>query len=207
MSTIAREPGRRRRPKETAPTSTVARNSYVRGFLLVVLGFVLAVLLGLLLGRVVDSRPTASANGNITGTGTGDGPGGAEVANSSRSFTIRGYAAKAISPGLMTPLDLAFTNHQSVPVAVTDLHVTVRGVSAPNADDAHPCAVGDFAVNQASRGLSITLAADSKSTLSSLGLPRATLPHVGMLNRPANQDGCKEASLALAYTATGTLEQ
>lgn len=185
--------------------STVARKSYVRGFPLVVLGFVLAVLLGLLLGRVVDSRPTASANGNITGTG--DGPGGAEVANSSRSFTIRGDAAKAISPGLMTPLDLAFTNHQSVPVAVTDLHVTVRGVSAPNADDAHPCAVGDFAVNQASKDLRITLAADSKSTLSSLDLSRAKWPQVGMVERSVNQDGCKGASLTLAYTASGTLEQ
>jgi hypothetical protein len=30
---------------------------------------------------------------------------------------------------------------------------------------------------------------------------------VGMLNRSVNQDGCKGASLTLAYTASGTLER
>ena len=187
--------------------TTVARKSYVRGFLLVVLGFVLAVLLGPLLGRVVDSRPTASANGNITGTGTGTGPGGAEVANSSRSFTIRGDAANPISPGLMAPLDLTFTNRHNGPVAVTDLRVTVRGVSAPNADDAHPCAVGDFAVDQASNDLSITVPARGTSTLSGLDLSWAKWPQVGMVERSVNQDGCKGASLTLVYAATGTLDQ
>ncbi|MHB8273466.1 MAG: hypothetical protein ACYDC9_01650 [Dermatophilaceae bacterium] len=185
--------------------STVARKSYLRGFLLVVLGFVLAVLLGLLLGRVVDSRPTASANG--TGTGTGDGPGGAEVAGSTRSFSIYGNAANPISPGVRAPLDLALTNPQDVPMSVTGLSVRVQKVSAPNADDAHPCVVGDFTVEQASSGITITVAARATSTLSGLGLPRATWPQVGMLDRSVNQDGCKGASLTLGYTATGTLAQ
>lgn len=187
--------------------TTVARKSYVRGFLLVVLGFVLAVLLGLLLGRVVDSRPTASANGNITGTGTGDGPGGAEVANSSASFAIEGNATEPISPGVRAPLDLTLTNPHDVPMSVTGLSVSVQKVSAPNADDVHPCAVGDFAVDQASNSFEITLAARSTSTLTDLGLARSKRPHVGMLDRPVNQDGCKGASLTLAYTASGTLAQ
>lgn len=204
MSTVASEPGRRRRMKETS-ASNVGRKFYRRGFLLVVLGFVLAVLLGLLLGRVADSRPMASANGNITGTG--DGPGGAEVANSSKSFTLRGDAANPISPGLMAPLDLTFTNRHDGPVAVTDLRVTVRGVRAPNADDAHPCAVGDFAVDQASNDLSITVPARGTSTLSGLDLSRAKWPQVGMVERSVNQDGCKGASLTLVYSASGTLDQ
>ena len=90
---------------------------------------------------------------------------------------------------------------------VTGLSVRVQKVSAPNADDAHPCAIADFTVGQASSSIKITVAAGATSTLSSLGLTRATMPQVGMLDRPANQDGCKGASLTLAYTASGTLDK
>ena len=106
----------------------------------------------------------------------------------------------------MAPLDLSLTNPNDSAMSVTDLRVRVQKVSAPNADAAHPCAAGDFAVAQGSSSRKITLAARATRTLSNLGLPRASWPHVGMLNRPANQDGCKGASLTLAYTASGSLE-
>ena len=157
----------------------------------------LAIILLLLL---VNCNPTLGTIGASAGSG-GAGLG------SSAPFKIEGSAAGPISPGAKAPLDLKLTNPHDVPMSVTDLRVTVREVSAPNADGVRPCAVGDFAVDQTSSSRRITLAAHSTSTLSSLGLPRETLPHVGMLNRPANQDGCKEASLTLAYTATGTLER
>lgn len=180
--------------------STVARKRYVRGLLLVVLGFLLAVLLGLFLARVNENPQPASASE------TGDGTGGAGPAESSTSFTIAGSAAQPISPGVMAPLDLSFTNPRDVPMSVTDLSVTVRKVSAP-ADDAHPCAVGDFAVDQASNDLRIAVAARATSTLSSLVLSRAKWPQVGMVERSVNQDGCKGASLTLLYAAAGTLDQ
>ena len=85
--------------------------------------------------------------------------------------------------------------------------VRVRGVSAPNAEHAHPCTLDDFTVDQVSSGIKITLAARATSTLSSLGLPRATWPAVGMLERSVDQDGCKGASLTLGYAASGTLAQ
>ena len=180
---------------------TVARKRYVRGFLLVVLGFLLAVLLGLFLARINEDPQPASASE------TGDGTGGAGLVESSTSFTIAGSAAQPISPGVMAPLDLSFTNPHDVPMLVTDFSVTVRKVSAPNADDAHPCAVGDFAVTQAATGLKLTVATGATSTLSGLDLPSAQWPQVGMLERSVNQDGCKGASLTLEYSASGTLDQ
>jgi len=165
-----------------------------------VLACTLAVLIAMLVLHLVPRGPFAGATSTSAGSGDA-GPG------SSAPFTIEGYATEPISPGVRAPLDLRLTNPHDVPMSVTGLGVRVQTVSAPNADDAHPCAVGDFAVDQTSSGLEIAVAARSTSTLINLGIPRAKQPHVRMLNRPANQDGCKGASLTLAYTATGTLEQ
>lgn len=164
------------------------------------LGWVMALLAVVLLLLVVDCDPTA-------GSTAADGTGGAGLRESSASFTIEGNATEPISPGVRAPLDLKLTNPHDVRLSVTELSVTVRDVSAPNADQVHPCEVGDFAVDQASSSLELSLAARSTSTLSDLGLPSAKRPHVGMLDRPVDQDGCKGASLTLAYTASGTLAQ
>ena len=169
---------------------------------------------GLPLGSLVVVIATVLITLRVVGAGAGagasrpgDGASGADVAGSSSSFTISGYVATPVSPGVMAPIDLIFTNPHDVPISVTDLSVTVRKVTAPNADDAHPCAVGDFRVGKASSSIKITVAARATSALSNLGLPSATWPQVGMLDRPANQDGCKGASLTLAYAASGTLAQ
>jgi hypothetical protein len=151
-------------------------------------------LLLLCLGAWVVFRGTADDGG---------GSGSARLGESSASFTIDGDAVAPISPGVRAPLDLKFTNRQDVPLTVTRLRVTVQRVSAPNADKAHPCAARDFVVDQASSGLEITLARRSTSVLSRLGVSPADQPHVGMVNRAANQDGCKGASVTLAYTASG----
>jgi hypothetical protein len=146
----------------------------------------------------------------VLGLAVGASPGGVDRTDGvdpgqlSVPFTIAGHAAEPISPGVMVSLDLTITNPHDVPLSVSDLSVAVRGVSGPNVDHLHPCAVGDFAVQQTSSSLEVTLAASATSTLSSLGLPRTSWPRVGMLNRSVNQDGCKGASLTLDYTGSGT---
>ena len=179
--------------------NNVSRRDRVLGLLLLLLVVVLASVLITL--RFVSSGEGAGASG------TGDGTSGVAGAVSSSAFTISGNVAKPVSPGVMARLDLTFTNPNDVPMSVTDLSVTVRKVTAPNADDAHPCVVGDFAVGKASSSIKITVAARATSALSSLGLPPGAWPQVGMLDRPANQDGCKGASLTLGYAASGTLAQ
>ncbi len=134
----------------------------------------------------------------------GAGPGGSAPADSSAPFTIRGTTVDPISPGVMAPLNLEVTNLYDTPLLVTDLSVEVRNVSAPNADRDTPCVIGDYAVDQASRLLVVTVAARATRSLTDLGVARGTWPRVGMVDRPVNQDGCKGASLTLHYAATGT---
>jgi len=180
----------------TGAAQRLGRRQYARG---IVFGAVLAGVLSLLL---IDRNLTAGSSG--VGTGTSDA---VPLAGSTPSFTIQGNATQPISPGAGASLDLKLTNPHDVPMSVTDLRVTVQKVSAPNADVDHPCAVGDFTVGQASSSIPITVAAHATSALSSLGLARTSWPHVGMLDRSTNQDGCKGASLTLGYAASGTLAQ
>jgi hypothetical protein len=161
--------------------------------------YVIAVLgLGLLV-RLVSCGPETATPDPAGGTGSGG------LVGAPDAFTITGNASVPISPGVMTPLDLNFTNRNDVALSITELSVTVRQISAPNADGAHPCTVDDFTVQQASPGLRIIVAGEATSTFSDLGLAREGWPYAGMLNRSVNQDGCKGASLTLDYTAAGTL--
>jgi len=164
----------------------------------IVVGCLATVLIGVLL-RLASGGPTALT------TEAGAGGPDAAVAETADWFSIEGNTTEPISPGVRASLDLELTNPHESPMTVTDLSVKVLKVSAPHADAEHPCAVGDFVVSQASSSRTITLAARARRTLSSLGLAVATWPHVGMLNSPVNQDGCKGASLTLGYTASGTL--
>jgi hypothetical protein len=138
---------------------------------------------------------------------TGAGAGGAELADAPGSFTIAGEATEAISPGVMVPLDLELTNPHGATLSVTDLSVSVREVSAPSADAVHPCDVGAFAVTQAAPDVEVRVEPGATITLSSAGLPRTAWPQVGMIDLPGNQDGCKGATVALAYAASGTLDR
>lgn len=179
--------------------SNVAHKRFVRRRALALLA-ALVLLIGILVLPLLGS-------GQNAGTAAADGTGGAGLKVSSAFFTIEGNATEPISPGVRAPLDLKLTNPHEVPMSVTDLSVRVQKVSAPNADDAHPCAIADFTVGQASDSIKIIVAARATSTLSSLGLARATWPQVGLLERSVNQDGCKGASLTLGYAASGTLAQ
>jgi hypothetical protein len=136
------------------------------------------------------------------GGGSG-GTGRVVLDGSSASFTISGNATAPLSPGVQAALDLVLTNPHDVAVSVDTLRVTVQAVSAPNADEGYPCAARDFALDQASSGLVVRLPPHSTSSLSSLGVPAASQPQVGMVNRAVDQGGCKGASLTLAYTAFG----
>jgi hypothetical protein len=119
------------------------------------------------------------------------------------SMTISGDAVAPVA-STKVPLDVTFTNGYRVPVSVTELNVTVRGVTAPNADAAHPCTVADFAVDQLSSDVAITVGAGATSSLRSLRFPDASWPQVHLRDTATNQGSCAGASLTLAYTASRT---
>jgi hypothetical protein len=172
-----------------------------------VLGCSLAVLVLLLLLHLVVYGPPSGTTDTGSGVlGAHDVTGRTALVSSTWPFTIQGHATEPISPGVRAPLDLKLTNPYAFPLTVTDLRVRVRKVSAPNADNDHPCTIRDFAVDQASSDHKVSVAAGATSTLTDLGIPTANQPNIGMLNSSGNQDGCKGASLTLAYTASGTLQ-
>jgi uncharacterized protein YaiE (UPF0345 family) len=176
--------------------SSTVRKRDVLGWTMAVLSLALLVRLVAFGPVTVSTAPTDTVGGELR----------ANLESSSVSFSIDGNTAEPISPGVMAPLNLKFTNPNAAPMSVTNLAVRVLRVSAPKADDAHPCSVADFVVDQAT-GLKIHVAPRATNTLGSLGLARAKWPKVGLLNTTANQDGCKGATLRLAYTASGTLEK
>lgn len=137
----------------------------------------------------------------------GDGTAEAILGHPGESFAISGNVTQAMVPGSSIPLDLSFDNAHEFPMTVHELQVTVDRVQAPNATAALPCTVDDFSVDQVSPRLDIRVDAASTTSLAGLDIPADEWPQVGMLDAPNNQDGCKGATVTLAYTASGRLER
>ncbi|MBC7632210.1 hypothetical protein [Aeromicrobium sp.] len=117
--------------------------------------------------------------------------------------TIRGSAQTPMTVGALMPLNLSLDNPNEFALTIDNITVTVLDVEAPRADADHPCSAVDFEVRHLKGRVGLTLAADSNDNLSELLVPLGSWPAVGMLNRPVNQDGCKESLLTLGYEASG----
>jgi hypothetical protein len=132
--------------------------------------------------------------------------GGGEAALNESTFGIGGDTTQAMSPGVTVSIDVMMTNPNDRAMAVSGLVITVDRVAAPRADRLHPCSVDDFTVEQPEVDLRATVPANTFRSLSSLGVDPERWPRVGMVNRSVNQDGCKGASVTLAYSGSGTLQ-
>lgn len=152
-------------------------------------GLVLAVVVGF------AYRPSTSPSGI--------GSGGGVLGSPTASFAIEGDLTELVAPGVRIPIDLSITNGTEASMVVTNLKVTVAAVDAPNASSAFPCTVDDFDVSQVPHDFEVRVSAKTTATLDVLGLPGRDWPSVGLLDTPSNQDGCKGASLTLAYFASG----
>jgi hypothetical protein len=146
-----------------------------------------------LLARRGHRRATAAVNLVITAPRAG------------ADFTISGDLPGSLAPGLTEPLDLALTNPGLAEISISQLLVSIESIGAPQADEAHPCTLEDFSITQFSGAYGFKLGAAETSKLSQLGFPDEQLPRVTMLDLPANQDGCKQASLTFGYSGTSTV--
>ncbi len=177
-----------------------------------VIGCVLAVVAGVIVWTVFACNTFACipADNNRPGRGennfSGRGSDQAELANQS-SFEITGSPTGPMSPGAHVPLDLRLQNSNKTRMSVHDLVVTVRRIDAPRATERRPCLVEDFTVEQAPDSIDLDLPPQATTSLSALSLPRAQWPHVRLRHTPANQDGCKGASLTLEFSASGEIEE
>jgi hypothetical protein len=152
-----------------------------------------------LLARSGRRSATAAVNLVISSPRSDSPPQGSNTPEPS-NFTISGDLNTPLEPGSSAPLDLALANPDPGEIAITDLAVTLTGLSAPHADATHPCGTGDFLVTQFSGAYGFRVPASSTRRLGELGIPSAQWPQVAMLDRPLNQNGCKGASLRFSYS-------
>lgn len=118
------------------------------------------------------------------------------------SIELGGDATGSLRPGLAVPVDLEITNRHLTPIDVADIRVEIASISAPFADDTHPCTTEDYVITQPRPEIAIAVAALSTQRLSDSTLPLAEWPQVQMLDRPVDQDGCRGAELTLRYSAS-----
>jgi len=133
------------------------------------------------------------------------GSGGGVAEQPRQFFTIDGDLTEPLIPGSGSSLNLSITNPLDSALAVSMLLVEVDAVDAPNATAEHPCTVEDFAVDQMPGVSEWVVETDSTSTLSELGVSSDDWPVVRMLDTETNQDGCKDATLSLSYSAIGRI--
>jgi hypothetical protein len=161
--------------------------------------YLLALLLSIVLVRMVFADAFGYVGDSWWGAGT------AEDGGTSAAFQIRGDATAPVSPGVSVPLALRFNNPHQQRMVVTHVHVTIRQLSAPGADEHHPCSRNDYVLHQMKSSVRIILPPSGTAGLESLGILSSEWPRIGMVNRKGNQDGCRGAQLVLGYTAFGSL--
>ncbi|NWL11147.1 hypothetical protein DM793_07525 [Paenarthrobacter nitroguajacolicus] len=121
-----------------------------------------------------------------------------------RTFDVTGSVDGLLAPGTTRPVNLQISNSNNRSIAVTDLTVAIsQVVRTPAAVAANlPCTTADYKITQYSGTYPLTVAPGTRS-LSALGVPESKRPQIAMLDTSMLQDGCKGATLQLAYSGTG----
>ncbi len=114
------------------------------------------------------------------------------------SVRISGTTTRLLRPGRSSRINLGFANRGSNAVTLRHVRVTITAIKAPQADAEHPCTRADFQIRPM-RSRPFVLPGHVFTNLVRLGVPAWQWPRLKMLNRPVNQDGCKDASLTLSY--------
>ncbi|HEY8754334.1 MAG TPA: hypothetical protein VIM40_11895 [Arthrobacter sp.] len=126
------------------------------------------------------------------------------VQASTKTFTISGNLGTPLAPGAAVGLNLSFANPNAQSLALNSLSVSITGITRTQAAvaAARPCTAADYVVTNYSGPYPLTVPVWS-SSLQSLGIPPALWPKIAMLDTTLNQDGCKGATLQLAYSGAG----
>ena len=121
-----------------------------------------------------------------------------------REFGIDGNAIGSASdgdsglkPGSSMALDSEIQNPFKFPFRVVEMSVMATGTAACPADVHLEAIASTFTVP-------VIIPANSRASLSDLGIPKAQWPQLRMKNLPVNQDGCKGVTFKLTYEGTGT---
>ncbi|WP_146073377.1 hypothetical protein [Cryobacterium sp. N22] len=156
-------------------------------------------LVGGLLGAWILTHPQSDAPIEvIDGTSRAGGVGGGA------HFGISGVTSVSVQPGSSSAIIITFSNPQPFAISISDLQVSITRVVAPRATTALPCGILDFDIAQADALPTMKVPAGRSMSLEELSIPSTAWPMVSMVNSSHNQDGCKDASLELAFTSEAT---
>lgn len=158
----------------------------------------------------VQTAPTTAAGKTdftvkgTSGSVQASAPAQLQVLEVKRTFDVTGSVDGLLAPGTTRPVNLQISNYNNKSIAVTNLTVAMsQVVRTPEAVAANlPCTTADYKITQYSGTYPLTVAPGTRS-LSALGVPESKLPQIAMLDTSKLQDGCKRATLHLAYTGTG----
>jgi hypothetical protein len=128
---------------------------------------------------------------------------GSQQLHRGHKVKITGAAQGQLSPGVSVPIVLTFENPNKHRVHMKRVRVKIAGVSAPNANAAHPCTTADYAIRQMPRKTLLRVRGKRATSLTALHIPMDAWPWLTMLNRPLNQDGCQGAHVTLKFKARG----
>jgi hypothetical protein len=147
----------------------------------------------LIFGAVTSLVVVAAAIAYWTTSGSGTG---SATAGTSTAVTVSqvGTISALVPGGAAQAVDFKINNPASTPQYITSVAVSMTGVTGPNIDGTHPCTTADFTLVQPTATYGDLTTGDH--TYSPSG---ATLK---LNNTASNQDGCKNATVALAFSAS-----
>lgn len=119
---------------------------------------------------------------------------------------ISGSVPGLLEPGSTLPVALTITNPSDSALTVTGLTIGIGPIQAPHATVLRGCTAADFVVSQFTGQYGFVIAAGATRSLAELGIPADEWPQLTMINRAVNQNGCKQASVTLEFTASGSGE-
>jgi hypothetical protein len=160
--------------------------------------------------QITTAATTADGSYTLYLVGSGPNPSGSTqyayasvqlvISTTGKPFTISGNLSGLLAPGKSLPLDLTLSNPNKKSLSVTNLTVTVQSVTRTSS---LPCTSADYAVTQYSGPYPLIVPGSGSASLSSLRVASSAWPKVAMLDTTTNQDGCKGATLTLAYSGSG----
>ena len=126
-------------------------------------------------------------------TNTGSGTGSATTGTNSPITIVQTGSSVTLQPGgASSTLSGTFTNPNTSPVFVSQVTATLASVSGAGTS-ALGCTTADYALTTPTITINAEVSPDDTTTWSGI--------EVRLLNRPANQNDCKNATINLAYTS------
>jgi ABC-type transporter Mla subunit MlaD len=128
-------------------------------------------------------------------TTTGSGTGSASTGSDSGVTVSQVGSISGLKPGSPAQaVDFKISNPSSQSQYISTVAVSISSVTGPNIDGSHPCDASDFTLTQPS-AINQDLASGD-TTFSPSGASLA------LKNTSSNQDGCKGATVNLAFNAS-----